>query len=395
MGKTLEQIAQQLRDCPKKVQLIYAFNGTGKTRLSRTFKELVAPKDEGEDDETQARDKILYYNAFTEDLFSWTKDPMGDPALTLRIQPNTFTDWILTDQGKGPRIIDLFQSYTKTKITPYFNDGKEIYFDTQGRPSPKKPNSEIQFLLERGDNQPSHPLKISKGEESNFIWSVFYALIETVISTRSVVDPEDRDTSDFDQLEYIFIDDPVSSLDDNHLMDLALSLAELMKKAPDDLKFIVTTHNVAFYNHLHGSLKSPLGYLLDAHPDGFYELREKKGAANTAFAYHLNLKEKIERAIAENALERSHFTDLRNLYEKTASFLGHEHWSDLLPKDAHEQYQKRIIHFSSHSAIPGEEPPEPKPHERQIIKQLLDHLTTNYRFSPDDLPYAPTNHPHR
>jgi wobble nucleotide-excising tRNase len=38
--KTLTEIAQQLKDSNKKVQLIYAFNGTGKTRLSREFKAL-------------------------------------------------------------------------------------------------------------------------------------------------------------------------------------------------------------------------------------------------------------------------------------------------------------------------------------------------------------------
>ena len=41
MGKSLDEIAQELKDSNKKVQLIYAFNGTGKTRLSRAFKELV------------------------------------------------------------------------------------------------------------------------------------------------------------------------------------------------------------------------------------------------------------------------------------------------------------------------------------------------------------------
>jgi hypothetical protein len=49
MGKTLAAIAEQLRDANKKVQLIYAFNGTGKTRLSRAFKALIAPKAEGEE----------------------------------------------------------------------------------------------------------------------------------------------------------------------------------------------------------------------------------------------------------------------------------------------------------------------------------------------------------
>ena len=41
MGQSLTEIAQTLRDTDKKVQLIYAFNGVGKTRLSREFKELI------------------------------------------------------------------------------------------------------------------------------------------------------------------------------------------------------------------------------------------------------------------------------------------------------------------------------------------------------------------
>ena len=44
MGKTLSEITQQLNSTDKKVQLIYAFNGTGKTRLSRELKQQIAPK---------------------------------------------------------------------------------------------------------------------------------------------------------------------------------------------------------------------------------------------------------------------------------------------------------------------------------------------------------------
>ena len=51
MGQSLKKIAQTLRDTDKKVQLIYAFNGVGKTRLSRKFKELVSPK--SHDDEVE------------------------------------------------------------------------------------------------------------------------------------------------------------------------------------------------------------------------------------------------------------------------------------------------------------------------------------------------------
>lgn len=51
------------------VQLIYAFNGTGKTRLSRHFKDLLLQEVVEEDVEEPLKDRFLYYNAFTEDLF--------------------------------------------------------------------------------------------------------------------------------------------------------------------------------------------------------------------------------------------------------------------------------------------------------------------------------------
>lgn len=51
MGKSLTEIAEELRNSPKKIQLIYAFNGSGKTRLSRTFKEMLAAEVNEEDAE--------------------------------------------------------------------------------------------------------------------------------------------------------------------------------------------------------------------------------------------------------------------------------------------------------------------------------------------------------
>lgn len=73
MGLSLTEIAKQLKNKNKKVQLIYAFNGIGKTRLSRKFKELIQPKHNSEEEI-----KVLYYNAFTEDLFIWDNDLDGD-----------------------------------------------------------------------------------------------------------------------------------------------------------------------------------------------------------------------------------------------------------------------------------------------------------------------------
>ena len=59
----------------KKCILLYAYNGTGKTRLSTAFKDL--GKVVNADGETEQRD-TLYFNAFTEDLFSWDNDLEND-----------------------------------------------------------------------------------------------------------------------------------------------------------------------------------------------------------------------------------------------------------------------------------------------------------------------------
>ncbi|MEH8794424.1 AAA family ATPase [Klebsiella quasipneumoniae subsp. similipneumoniae] len=63
-------------------------------------------------------------------------------------------------------------------------------------------------------------------------------------------------------MEYVFIDDPVSSLDDTHLIELAIDLVKLIKISTytegNGLKFIITTHNPLFYNVLYNELNNDL-----------------------------------------------------------------------------------------------------------------------------------------
>ena len=400
MSKTLTDIAQQLstpqtvkkivpektkeieeaKPVPK-VQLIYAFNGSGKTRLSREFKELIAPKNTNHDtrDETElSRNKILYYNAFTEDLFYWDNDLEQDTEPKLKIQPNSFTDWVLKDQGQDRNIITNFQRYANETLTPRFNEE----YIRKGKDDNKiivKAFSEVTFSLERGDDTHSGDLKISKGEESNFIWSIFYTLLDQVINILNIPDPDNRETDQFNQLEYVFIDDPVSSLDENHLIELAVNLAGLIKSSQSALKFIVTTHSPLFYNVLYNELKNKTCYLLERFEDGTFALTEKQGDSNKSFSYHLYLRQTLERAIADNQVQRYHFTLLRNLYEKTASFLGYPKWSDLLPDDK-QTYLNRIIQFTSHSTLSNEAVAEPTIQEKQTVKFLLDNLLKNYGY---------------
>lgn len=401
MSQTLTEIAQQL-STPKvvkktiktkqippreieeskpvpKVQLIYAFNGSGKTQLSKEFKKLIVPKFddienfddvENVDDIGETRKKILYYNAFTEDLFYWDNDLAEDTSPKLIIQPNTYTNWLiqlLKDLGHDQKITTNFQHYTNDKLTPKFN----VNF------------SEVTFSFETGDDQQSDNIKISKGEESNFVWSVFFTLLEQVISILNDTDPTERPTDQFDELEYVFIDDPVSSLDENHLIQLAVNLALLIKASSSKLKFIITTHSPLFYNVLYNEINSKTCYLLGRSEGGTFTLEEKQGDSNKSFSYHLYLKDMLEKAIADNQIEKYHFTLLRNLYEKTASFLGYREWKDLLPGDTPDDknpYYYRIIQFTSHSSLSNEVVADPTPEEKQIVKFLLEHLVTYYRF---------------
>ncbi len=378
--KSLTGIAHKLKNTDKKVQLIYAFNGTGKTRLSRLLKDLIAPKsdEDGLDPSEFSQQKILYYNAFTEDLFYWDNDLDFDLEPKLKIQKNKFIDWILKIQG-DQGIIENFQRYTDEKLTPQFI-GVDVVQD--GKKTGEKTYPEVTFSYKRGDDTNSGNIKISKGEESNFIWSIFYTLLDQIITILN--EPEEERTGQFDALEYVFVDDPVSSLDENHLIELAVNLAELIKSAPAHLKFIITTHNPLFYNVLYNEMSSKKCYLLEKFEDGTFALLEKDGDSNKSFSYHLYLKQIIEKAIADNQIEKFHFTLLRNLYEKTASFLGYAKWQDLLetaPGDK-DAYLKRIITFSSHRTLSSEEVRDPTGPEKQTVKLLLDNLIDNYGYWP-------------
>ncbi|BAT20517.1 ATP-binding protein [Asaia bogorensis] len=402
MGQTLEEIANRLRTPqvtrktvtketkpiePKeveeqkpvpKVQLIYAFNASGKTRLSREFRELIDPKTKDRDDEH--RPKVLYYNAFTEDLFYWDNDLEGDMERKLKIQPNAFTKSAFEDLGLDRNVITVFQRYTQPNLTPIFNEEYKIK-NKDDKEITVPAFSEVVFTLGQDpETNPEH-LKISKGEESNFIWSVFYCLLDQVISTRNVAEVEERETDQFNDLEYIFIDDPVSSLDENHLIQLAVDVADLIKRSDtvNGLKFIITTHSPLFFNVLFNELKNKTCYMLKRLEDGSFELEAKNGDSNHSFSYHLYLKQTLEQAIAADNIERYHFTLLRNLYEKTANFLGYPRWSELLPGDQ-QLYLNRIIQFTSHSTLSSEAIAEPIPQEKQMVKLLLDHLRNNYSY---------------
>lgn len=392
MGKSLIEIAQTLKDADKKVQLIYAFNGTGKTRLSREFKELIAPKNQEEQEDVEdAKIKILYYNAFTEDLFYWDNDLDYDTDRKLIIQPNNYTKWLLVDEGQEPNITRHFQRYTNEKLTPNFNEQyriKDKYDNDVIIPA----FSEVRFSFERGNDEAPEFIKISKGEESCFIWSIFYSLLEQTINVLNVAENSERETDQFNDLQYVFIDDPVSSLDDTHLIELAVNIAELIKSSQSNLKFIITTHNPLFYNILFNEFnnadsrysykpKHCIKRRLEKLEDGTFDLYIQ--SKDSPFAYHLFLLEELEKVRVSGNIQKYHFNFLRNILEKTSTFLGYYEWKKLLPNEAEgarEGYYKRILELSSHSKFSGEEVSALTNQEKDVLKHLVKEFTRIYNF---------------
>lgn len=392
MSNTLKEIAQQLRASDKKVQLIYAFNGTGKTRLSREFKDLLeaeieAVEDNGVGVSDLSSKNIIYYNAFTEDLFYWDNDLNGDTDRRLKIHTNTFTKWVLEDQGHGNTIIDHFKRLTNSNVEPVFSTDF----------------TEVSFIV-RGDEQKA-PVKISKGEESNLIWCIFYSFLYQIVEELSGPIAE-RSTTDFNNLKYVFIDDPVSSLDDNHLIELAVDLAKLVKSSTAELKFIITTHSPLFYNVLSNELNNklakqpttdPIVWLYKPKDSKKYRLNKKINDcfvltelnSKTPFSYHLQLLSDTRAAISDDQVKKYHFNFMRNLMEKTATFLGHDNWEYLLPKDTEgnpDPVLNRLLNSSSHSAHAGEETGEVIANGKEKLEELVNFLSSEYGFLTQGVP---------
>ena len=354
---SLEEIAQKIKDSDKKVTLLYAFNATGKTRLSMEFKNLV--NESGEDEIIK---HVVYYNAFTEDLFSWDNDLENDSERKLKINKDSSFIDLIERQGKENEIAERFKGFTSSKIEPNINTR----------------TGEITFSLPTGDNEAIENIKISKGEESIFIWTVFFVLMETIIEELSIDEISDRSTNDFDDIQYIFIDDAISSLDDNHAIDIALELKRIIGDSKnEDLRFIISTHHALFYNILHTEMTKAKKFWFSKNEDKYLIIELENN--ETPFGYHLMLKDELKRAIENNTIKRYHFNLMRNLLEKTAHFLGYNSWKDLINEEDKDSYIKRINLYShsNHSAL---EAKELEQHEKEFLKRIYEKIILEYKW---------------
>ena len=343
----LPAVAQHLREGLeiKKFVLIYAYNGTGKTRLSVEFKN--QGKTYKQDGELVSRD-TLYFNAFTEDLFSWDNDLDNDERRVLRLNGNSQFLAGIAELEMDVKIGALLARYSDLNF----------YIDYE--------SWEITFFRERATNGDPVPIKVSRGEENIFVWCFFLAVLQLAV---------DRDES-YSWVKYAYIDDPISSLDESNAVSVAHHLAQVLKGAPDGLNAVVSTHHVLFFNVLCNELnkKSRKYFLAKKYPAGFL----LEDTDSTPFLYHLASLTDLWDACRSGALYTYHFNVLRRVMEQTATFLGLDRWDQCIKPetdDPNGTLYKRIIDLMSHGDYSLFEPrpmvPENKEHFRRVLRQFI------------------------
>lgn len=349
---TLHPLVSRLRDDfksgGKDFILLFAYNGTGKTRLSMAF------KDAGKNGNTR---DTLYFNAYTEDLFHWDNDLQNDSQRVLRI-------------NKESRFFDGFRELAlEEKIFPYLARYADFDFRID--------YEAWTVAFSRGD---AEHIKVSRGEENIFIWCVFLALVELAIDAQP--------GQAYDWVKYLYIDDPISSLDDNNAIAVATDLAKLLRRGKGKLNSVISSHHGLFFNVMFNELKksnSKSYFLYKAKDDEGYSLRT---TTDTPFFHHVAMLSELKGASQSGALYTHHFNTLRSILEKTAAFFGHDDFSECLGTSGDEGLHARALNLLSHGRYSLYEPREMLDDNKVLFTEILDGFLARYAFALPELAVA-------
>ncbi len=351
--------------------LLFAYNGTGKTRLSMAFKglgkkeEIVKTYDEGSIESIGiiSRD-TLYFNAYTEDLFHWDNDLQNDERRVLSMNRNSRFFGGLQTLEMESRIGPLLARYADFN---FFIDYEQWV---------------ISFFRERDENGDPIPIKVSRGEENIFVWCFFLAVAQLAIDGQEA----------YAWVKYIYVDDPISSLDDNNAIAVAAHLAHLLKGTNGKIKAVISTHHALFFNVMWNTLNDRKGNPLQP-----YFLHGDKGAGSytlrytneTPFFHHVALLKQLHDAAETGQLYTYHFNVLRSILEKTAAFHGFPNFSSCIKQDKDDEdgiLHARLINVLSHGNYSLFEPREMLEENKQYFKKILSDFMANYRFNPELFP---------
>ncbi|WP_343217002.1 AAA family ATPase [Desulfurispirillum indicum] len=352
----LNDIAEHLRERleQKKYILLFAFNGTGKTRLSMAFKELGKQGD----DEEETRD-TLYFNAFTEDLFSWDNDLENDAKRVLRLNRDSHFFDGLQELEMENRIGPLLARYADFDFL--------IDYETW----------EITFFRDTDADGGPIPIKISRGEENIFVWCFFLAVAQLAV--------DQEEGSPYAWVKYLYIDDPISSLDDNNAIAVASHLAQLLKNANGKIRTVISTHHHLFFNVMCNELSNAVKIFLSKEADHF----RLADTGETPRYHHVALLKHLHEVAESGEVYTYHFNILRNILEKTATFHGFRNFSACIKQDSNDEdgiLHARLVNVLSHGNYSLYEPQEMLPENKEYFRKILRDFMANYRFNPELFP---------
>lgn len=183
----------------------------------------------------------------------------------------------------------------------------------------------------------------------------------------------------YNWVKYIYVDDPISSLDDNNVIAVASHLAHLV--SDNDVKVIVSSHHTLFFNVLCNELsKAEQLFLQRDVAEGTYILKD---TTRTPFFHHVALLKELKKASDSGKLYTYHFNILRSILEKTASFHGFLHFSACIRKGEEEDkpVYTRIVNLLSHGNYSLFDPKEMVPENKEYFKTILNNFLEDYKFN--------------
>lgn len=322
--KTIDDVADYfVNNYSNRSLLLYAANATGKTLLSRCIMRKVLTDN-----------NVLCYNAFFEEYFVWEKDLDNNRFYMIITNYDYFVQKAIIEQGLEGKINNIFRNLISKKIDInfYIKDDKV---------------EKISFSFESGDDSSSEYIKISKAEESMFIWAVYYSILQ-----QRLLDYEENSDN---ELEYIIIDDPVTSLDDERIISVAIqirkNIIDLINKIRENNKIslLITTHNRLFFNILFNEGKGLSKKKMFFQNYKLY-LEEQN---DSPFGYHIEEIKLLKEHIRNQRLNKIDFSIFRNILEKTANFLGYgSNWGKCINDNIEKKDEIiRLINYYNHDTL--------------------------------------------
>ena len=369
--ENLSALALRLRNGQgaKKFTLIYAYNGTGKTRLSGEFKNLGKLVDET--GITVGRD-TLYFNAFTEDLFSWDNDLVEDRHRFLRLNVQSEFLGALASTEFDTRIRKLLGRYADF----------DFRIDTAVHADGRLERAEVVFFRQAEaastDGIAINGIKISRGEENIFIWCFFLTVVQLMLDG----------SEEYKWVKYVYIDDPISSLDEHNAVMVANHLVQMLARTEQGPRTIISTHHPLFFNVLCNELgrKAHKYFLKNGAEAGTFLIDDIEGQE---FLHHLSALAELNDLQKSGALFTHHFNMLRRVMEQTANFFGLNSWRDCVrpePDDPDKTLYERVINLMSHGDYSVFEPREMMEENKTLFRRIFRQFITIHPFNPERFP---------